>query len=164
MLRSEELGGYCWADEKGNEQQVLPAVLRPLFELVAQERTITNDDDYDFTANAFQLQDIEWETFIQASLNAVPLFCLKYGKCIAKSHLLNHWSAIPDNNIELENAVREEIDTEDEKASGRQVDGNGFQQSHLDDDIEQSERNVCQRVDETSTALTLLTGSTRSWI
>jgi hypothetical protein len=36
MPRFDELGGYCWVDEKGDEQQVQLAVMRPLFELVAR--------------------------------------------------------------------------------------------------------------------------------
>jgi hypothetical protein len=60
MPRFDELGGYCWVDEKGDEQQVQPAVLRPLFELVAQQGTFTDDDDdYEFPVNALNLRDKE---------------------------------------------------------------------------------------------------------
>ncbi len=100
MPRFKELGGYCWVDEDGNEQKVQQAVLRPLFKLVAWQGTIIDDDDYDFPANALHLRDREWEAYLQASLNAVLLFCLKNGKRVAKSHLINHWSAIPNNKVE----------------------------------------------------------------
>jgi hypothetical protein len=36
MPRFEELGGYYWVDENSDEQQVQPAVIRPLFEYIAQ--------------------------------------------------------------------------------------------------------------------------------
>ncbi len=65
------------------------------------------------TANALKLRDREREIFLQASLNAMQLFCLKACKRVAKSHLINYWSATPDNEVELEDAVREELETED---------------------------------------------------
>jgi hypothetical protein len=42
MPRFDEQGGYCWVDEKGDEQQVQPAVLQPLFERVAQQGMFTD--------------------------------------------------------------------------------------------------------------------------
>ncbi len=152
MPKMDELGGYCWVDSKGEEQRVEPAVLRPLFELVAQQETFSDNDDYDFPVNALSLRDKEWETFLQNSLDAVPLFRLKNSKRVAKSHLVNHWSAIPDGEVELEDAVREEMDTEDEEASNRMVEGNGFRRSYPDDGIEQHERHVRQRLDDSSPA------------
>ncbi len=127
MPRFYELGGYCWVDEKGNEQQVQPAVLRPLFELVAQQGTFTDDDDdYEFPVNALNLRDKEWEIFFRDSLHAAPIFHLKDCRHVAKSHLVDHWTSISDGEVELEDAMREVMDLEDEEASSCVVEWNGL--------------------------------------
>jgi hypothetical protein len=45
----------------------------------------------------------------------VPLFRIKDSKRVVKSHLINYYSAIPDNEVESESVVREELDTEEEE-------------------------------------------------
>jgi hypothetical protein len=78
---------------------------------VAQKCSIIDNGKYIFPANILTLQDKERETFIEDLLNAVPLFCLRHGKLVAQSFLVNYWSAITDNEVELEQAVRGEIVT-----------------------------------------------------
>ncbi len=56
----------------------------------------------------------------------MPLFCQRDDKRIANLHLINNWCAIPDNEVKLEDAVSEELNTEDEDVSSRQVYGNSF--------------------------------------
>jgi hypothetical protein len=129
---------------------------------VAQQETFSDDDDYSFPVNTLCLRDKEWESFLRNSLVAVPQFCQKNGKRVAKSHPVDHLSAIPDGEVELEDAVRDVVDTEDEGTSNRMVEGNGLWRSHSDDGNEQQERHVCQRLDDLSSVPDLLAEGSRT--
>jgi hypothetical protein len=87
---------------------------------------VVEDDDYDYPTNALHLRDKEWERFCQDSVQSVPLFRLKNNKRVAKSHLVHHWSSIPDSEVELEAASSGDIDMEVEEASDRVVQGSGL--------------------------------------
>jgi hypothetical protein len=134
-----------------------------MFELVAQQETVTDDDDdYKFPVKAHNRRDKEWKIFLRDTLHAVPLFRLKDGRRVAKSHLVDHWTSIPDDVVELEDEVREVMDVKDEKASSRVVEGNELQWSHPEDGDKQQERQVCQRLNNSSTALVLSSGTSEA--
>jgi hypothetical protein len=59
-------------------------------------------------------------------LHAVPLFRLKDDRRVAKSPLVDHWTYIPDGEVELEDAVREVMDVIIEEALSHVVEGNGL--------------------------------------
>ncbi len=109
-----------------------------MFELVAQQGTFTDDDNhYKFPVNALNLHDKEWEIFLGDSLYTVPNFPLKDSRRVAKSHLIDHWTSIPDGEVEWEDAVREVTDVKDIEASSHVDEENRLRWSHPENGDEQ---------------------------
>jgi hypothetical protein len=85
-----------------------------LFKLVAQQGTFTdNNIDYKFSVNTLNQCDKEWKIILHDLLHAVPRFCLKDSRRVAKSHFVDRWTSIPDSRVEWEDAIIKVMDVKE---------------------------------------------------
>ncbi len=64
---------------------------------------------------AADANDDEWVKLYRNSASSLPLFRLKNNKRVATTYLVTHWSIIPDNATDLEEATGRKLDTDDKE-------------------------------------------------